>query len=315
MSDEASQISQNRAGLTTENRPLTYRRLLEPGIFHGLSMTIYLIGGYWVTNTFNESILGFLGVLMMIWGGFKALIVLAIYGFAIYAALFRRDWFENTIERRLMQRLKTRMDKDIETGQLKRAMDRAHGMLIRYPYHQALRRRLASLLIAEARLAEAGRHLIYLPNLMDVEKQAVSAFCKAQGHDPIHILRKSLKGLRLIGLSPWDDRELLLANVGPNHPFREDIENYDPDKLYIYQLDEPDPLPKSALKTLLELHGAIDRESDKQSRLYKNLQVYFRYKNRSRLKALLQTNRGTILEILIAFILLVLCILFAFYRS
>ncbi len=41
-----------------------------------------------------------------------------------------------------------------------------------------------SLLISEDRLAEAGKHRSIFPNLMDVEKQAVAAFCKAQGHDP-----------------------------------------------------------------------------------------------------------------------------------
>lgn len=299
MTSSAEQISRNRQSLSAEDKKLTLWRLIEPGLLHGIGLCVYLIGGYWILTTFNESFLGFFGVVMLLWAGLKAVIVLAIYGFAIFALLFRRHWFANTVERRLMKRLKVRMDRDIETGQVNRAMDRAHGMLCRYPHHRALRRRLASLLIAEDRWADAGRHLIYLPDLMDIEKQAVAAFCKANGHDPFQILRKSLKGLHLAGLNPWEEHEQVLASLPKDHPLREEVESYDPDVYYANWVDEPDTLPKSALMMMQELHSGIERENEKNSRLYQNLPVYFSYKGRSRVQAFLQTNRNVLIDIAI----------------
>lgn len=299
MTSSTEQISRNRQGLSAEDKKLTLWRLIEPGLLHGIGLCIYLAGGYWVFTSFNESFLGFLGVVMLLWAALKALIVLAIYGFVIFALLFRQSWFANTVERRLMKRLKVRMDRDIETGKVNRAMDRAHGMLCRYPHHGALRRRLASLLIAEDRLADAGRHLIYLPDLMEIEKQAVAAFCKANGHDPFQILRKSLKGLRLAGLNPWEEHEQVLASLPKDHPLREEVESYDPENHYTYWVDEADTLPRSALAMMKELHGGIEHENEQNSRLYRNLPVYFSYKERSRVRAFLQTNRNSLIDIAI----------------
>lgn len=299
MTQSAEQIADNRRRLSEEDKKLTYWGVIEPGLIHGVGFGIFLVGGYWVYIVFNDSLIGFLGVLMLLWAGLKALILLAIYGYAAFAVLFRPHWFSARVERHLMQRLKRRMDRDIETGQLVRAMDRAHGMLVRYPHHQALRRRLASLLIAEGRLVEAGRQLIYLPRLLDAEQQAVAAFCKANGHDPFQILRKSLKGMRLAGLSPWDERAVLMAALPPDHPLYEAAQRYDPDDFYTHWVDAPDGLPRSALKTMQGLHRGVTREHEQQSRLHRNLEVYFRYKDRSRLRAFVETNRGALIEIAI----------------
>ena len=114
MASSAEQISINRRGLSAEDKKLTLWRLIEPGLLHGIGLCIYLTGGYWIFTTFNESFLGFLGVVMLLWAALKALIVLAIYGFAVFALLFRSNWFANTAERRLMKRLKVRMDRDID---------------------------------------------------------------------------------------------------------------------------------------------------------------------------------------------------------
>lgn len=299
MTSATDQINANRQALSQEDKKVPLHRFIEPGITHLAGLLVYLIGGLWIYTNYNESIFGFLGVVMLLWAGFKALIVLAIYGFAGFALIFRPEWFANNVERRLMVRLKKFMDRDIEQGKIDRAIDRAHGMLSNYPYHRALRRRLASLLIAEERYAEAGRHLIYLPNLMEIEKQAVTAFYEANGRDPFQILRKSLKGLRLAGLSPWDDRDLLLAALPKDHPLYDDAKNYDPDGFYTRWVDEPDSLPQSAVATIRQLHGAITHENELNSRLYRNLLVYFGYKDRSRLNAFLQTNRNALIEIAI----------------
>ncbi len=306
MSSSANQIAQNRQDLSREDKQLTIWQLLEPGLIHVVGLFVYLVGGYWIFTAFNESFLGFLGVLMLLWAGVKALIIFAIYGFAIYAYLFRRHWFANVTEKRLMDRLKNRMDRDIETGNIGRAMDRAHGMLCRYPHHRALRRRLASLLIAEERFAEAGRHLIYLPNLMEIEKQAVSVFYEANGHDPFQILRKSLKGLRLAGLNPWENHEELLAVLPKDHPMRKEVEAYDPEYFYTHYVNEPDTLSRAALKKIRDLHSAITHQNETRSRLHKNLLVYFGYKDRSRLRAFFQTNNLAVIDILIGLSIVVM---------
>ena len=157
-------------------------------------------------------------------------------------------------------------------------------------------------------MAEAGKHLLYLPDLMEIEKQAVAAFSKANGHDPFQMLRKSLKGMQLAGLSPWDDRDLLMAALPEDHPLYEQAKNYDPDDYYTNWVDEPDGLPRSALATMRELHGGIVHENEKQSRLYRNLLVYFGYKDRSRIRAFLQTNRNGLIEIAIGVLIIAIMV-------
>ena len=157
-------------------------------------------------------------------------------------------------------------------------------------------------------MAEAGKHLFYLPDLMEIEKQAVAAFSKANGHDPFQMLRKSLKGMQLAGLSPWDDRDLLMAALPEDHPLYEQAKNYDPDDYYTNWVDEPDGLPRSALATMRELHGGIVHENEKQSRLYRNLLVYFGYKDRSRIRAFLQTNRNGLIEIAIGVLIIAIMV-------
>lgn len=133
---------------------------------------------------------------MMLWGGlFHGIVLIGTYGFALYALLFRREWFASVAERRHIERVNRRIERDLETGEVDRAMDRLHGLLCSYPDNLMLRWRLAVHLIAEDRKAEAGRHLVLQSNTSEEEREAVAAFCTANGHDPFQILRKVVRGM------------------------------------------------------------------------------------------------------------------------
>ena len=170
---------------------------------------LWLLAGYAVLQRFDGHAVGFAGVPMMLWGGFVKLGVLAlIYGIALHAAAFYPDRFRHVAERRHIARVNARIDRDLEAVQIDRAMDRLHGLLCAYPDNLMLRWRLATFLQAEGRLAEAGRHLALMPDPGPDEKQAIAAFCKANGHDPFQIMRKAVRGFYGPDL-PKESRERL----------------------------------------------------------------------------------------------------------
>ncbi|MFQ6549600.1 DUF6584 family protein [Aestuariibius sp. 2305UL40-4] len=188
-------IRRDRRALAQPTRGFRVRDLILPIFEHGVPGVLWLIAGYWVLQRFDDSALGFVGILMMLWGGFVKLgIVVLIYGFVLYAAAFRRQTFVYVNERRHIARVNGRIDRDLEAGQIGRAMDRLHGLLCAYPDNLMLRWRLAMFLQAEGRLVEAGRHLALMPDPGPEEQVAIAAFCKANGHDPFQIMRKAVRG-------------------------------------------------------------------------------------------------------------------------
>lgn len=169
----------------------------------------WFLTGRWVLLGFNDSALGFVGAAMMIWAGFKGLILLGIYGIALYAVLFQRHWFGHVAERRHIARVNARITRDLEAGDIARARDRMRGLLCAYPDNMGLRRRLALYLMEDGQLAAAGRCIMLHPLPTAQEQAAIRAFYKANGHDPFQIMRKAVRGVSGLGLSRGSQRVLL----------------------------------------------------------------------------------------------------------
>lgn len=169
----------------------------------------WFVAGLWVLRSFDNTVLAFVGVLMLLWAGLKAIILAFIYGAALYALLFRRDMFGAVAERRHIARVNARITRDLEAGQVDRAMDRIHGLLCSYPDNFGLRRRLGIYLIDLDRKADAGRFLMLHPDPTADERDAIRAFYKANGNDPYQILRKAVRSHSGPGFSKASQRILL----------------------------------------------------------------------------------------------------------
>ncbi|MEO0930624.1 MAG: DUF6584 family protein [Pseudomonadota bacterium] len=187
--------------LATPTKALRHTDVLMPALTFGLTGAIWLITGLWVLKVYNNSGWGFLGAAMILWAGFKALLFLITYAIVIYAAAFQPKMFGAVAERRHIARVNARIIRDLETGEVSRAIDRIHGLLCQYPDNMGLRRRLGIYLMQEGRIAEAGRFLMLHPAPTAQERQAIGAFCEANGNDPYQIMRKALRGISGAGLS------------------------------------------------------------------------------------------------------------------
>lgn len=205
-------IKQAREDAASPTTQLQISSLITPLVTHGLLLLLYLGGGYWVLDVFNESGWGIVGLAMMLWGGlFHGMILLFIYGFAGYAALFRPDWFQRVLERRHIERVNGRIEKDLLNCDVDKALDRLRGLLSIYRENFTLRRRLAALLIEQDQLAAAGQLIILHPRPTPPEQKAILAFKEANGNDAFQILRKTIKGVSGQNLSKQS--RLILADL------------------------------------------------------------------------------------------------------
>ena len=203
-------IEQSQDNHTEPTSGIKISGSISPLIEHGLTALIFCVGGYWVMINFNESPIGFLGIAMMLWGGlFKGIILLSIYGFALYALIFHRDWFEHVLERNHIRKIETRILEDREEGHMRRSEDRLHALLSIYPDNMHLRRKLATLLIEREAFIAAGKIIALHPAPTKDELIAIGAFCKSNGHDPFQIMRKAMKTLQGIHLARASQKKLL----------------------------------------------------------------------------------------------------------
>ncbi|MCB1515914.1 MAG: hypothetical protein H6876_04560 [Hyphomicrobiaceae bacterium] len=189
-------IRRTQSSLANPTKGIRGADLLSPLFEHALTAAFFLAVGYWIFRTYDESVVGFVGVVMMLWGGlFKGIILFGIYGFALFALLFKRDWFAHVAERNHIRKVESRITKDLEEEREASADDRLHGLLCAYPDNMHLRRSLAARMIKRDELIAAGKLLALHPSPTRIELAAIHMFCKSNGHDPFQIMRKAIKGV------------------------------------------------------------------------------------------------------------------------
>lgn len=85
-----------------------------------------------------------------------------------------------------------KVEEDIEKGDLGKARDRLHGLIISYPNHLELRKKLGDVYWKLQYPAMAGRYWYFVENKTDEMTKACQLFEKECGYNPEMILR-SLK--------------------------------------------------------------------------------------------------------------------------
>jgi hypothetical protein len=152
---------------------------------------IYL--GRYIMVQFNESSFGLAGLAAIIWGGFKVFIGVWIYGIALWALMFRPESYKDIKEKRRMAALLKKVERDLQSNNIKKAKDRVHGFIMKYPNDLKLKYELAKLYLRDSDPCNAGRYLYLKPRPSQEEKECIKQFEKANGDDPFEILRKISK--------------------------------------------------------------------------------------------------------------------------
>lgn len=90
------------------------------------------------------------------------------------------------------QRIIRRAEKDLENGDLQKAISRYEGFFQYYPELQAMHNRVAALYIQAGDRIRAGRHLYLKEQLTDMEQECVQLFEKRYGNSPTILLKKRI---------------------------------------------------------------------------------------------------------------------------
>ena len=201
-------FERSQSGLETTVR-FRASQVAVPALWHLLTIALSVGGGLWLLTAYNHSLLGFFGIILLLWGALvKTTILLATYGFAFYAALFRREWFEHIAEKRHLDRISERVQGDLARGEMQRAEDRFHGLLKVYPDNMAIKRRLAQFMMSRGDLVGAGRVMAFHPKPTTEERAAIQAFVTYCGHDPFIILRRAVRGVSGLHLNAKSQRKI-----------------------------------------------------------------------------------------------------------
>jgi hypothetical protein len=88
------------------------------------------------------------------------------------------------------QLLFMRIEKDLETGDLKMAISRLEGALFGNPLDPDLNDKIADLYLKDGSAAKAGKHLYLKPDKSEMEIAAVQEFERRVGRDPTLMLKK-----------------------------------------------------------------------------------------------------------------------------
>lgn len=127
-----------------------------------------------------------------------------------------------------------RVEKDLQYGNIEKAIDRLFGALECRPLEKEIRDKLTELLLAQDEYVKAGKLLILKEKRTEIESLAVQKFKQSLGNDSTLILRKIVTAsfFRLRELSPNQLKLLseLLDDVNPNGhsspKFLLDLERY-----------------------------------------------------------------------------------------
>ncbi len=170
---------------------------IEPFIENIVIGSLFVTLGFYIMRTFNESSFGLVGLATIMWGGFKIFLGVVIYGIALWALIFRPRSFKDIKKRQAVDRVLKRVDRDIQSNNIRLAIDRLHGVIMNYPNDLQLKLKLARFYVQNGDLARAGRYLYLKPHPTSKEKECISLFERRNGDSAFHILRAITKPSRV----------------------------------------------------------------------------------------------------------------------
>lgn len=100
---------------------------------------------------------------------------------------------------RLEIRFQKRINKDLEKGDLEKAISRYEGYFQHNFSNQIRHNEVAQLYIQKGDQVRAGKHLFLKENLLPVERECIELFEKSCGNNPTRILKKYIpkEGFRI----------------------------------------------------------------------------------------------------------------------
>ena len=162
---------------------------IEPFIENVIIGLLFVLIGLHIQDEPRNKIVGFIGIIAILWGGFKILLGLIIYGISLWFLLFKPESFVNINRKRIVKRVLKRMQKDKELGDLRKAKDRLHGLICSYPNYLKIKFELAEIYLLEKDFVNAGRYLFLKAKQDKEERFYVKEFEKSLGENPFQILR------------------------------------------------------------------------------------------------------------------------------
>lgn len=176
------------------------RSQLEPFLEHIVVGVAFLMLGRCILKEWNSSIIGFIGILKIGFGGFKILIGLVIYTLALYARLIKPEWRMHFTIQAAIQTERLIINEHLELNQQKSAIKRYECLVAKYPNEIQVKEELASLYIRQGAFADAGRCLFFKIDKSEEEKDCVDSYIESKENNASEILINAFEGMSLFCL-------------------------------------------------------------------------------------------------------------------
>lgn len=163
---------------------------IEPLIEEVIVGLLFIVVGLNLLRQLNTSILGFIGLVAILWGCFKLLIGIIIYGVFVYSLIFKPESFISVQEENNIKRIKNRIKRDLDKKEIDKAINRLLYLTYKYPNKTKLKYELAELYLKIQKPINAGRLLYFKEKKYIPEHEAVELFLKSNGNSPFQVLRR-----------------------------------------------------------------------------------------------------------------------------
>lgn len=168
---------------------MSLTKKIEPLIEEVIVGLLFIVVGINVLRQLNNSFLGFIGLFAILWGCFKLLIGIFIYGFFLYSLIFKPESFISVQEENHIKRIQKRIKRDLDKKEFDKAINRLLYLTHKYPSKTGLKYELAELYLKIQKPINAGRLLYFKDKKTIPEYEAVELFLKSNGNSPFQILR------------------------------------------------------------------------------------------------------------------------------
>ncbi len=166
---------------------------LQPFVENIVIGLLFVGVGLYIMRSFNESSFGLVGLAAIIWGGFKILIGLFIYGVALWALFFRPESFTDLKIKKAIDRALKKIENDVRLTNMRIAQDMLHAEIMKHPNNLAVKFALGKVYMNDHDLARAGRCLYLKSHPNKKERECIRAFEISVGGNAFQILRRISK--------------------------------------------------------------------------------------------------------------------------